>query len=93
MTNFKVPTPNTLASQSKRASKSKASSSAKGGNSLTSAAAAPPASCDKSITPTCFQDLYGVPATPAPNNGSGTTLFVSGFIDQFANKADLQVRN
>ncbi|KAI0294269.1 family S53 protease [Multifurca ochricompacta] len=46
-----------------------------------------PASCDTAMTPTCLQQLYGIPATVAtqPSN----KLAVSGFISQFANQADL----
>ncbi|KAF7375849.1 Peptidase S53 domain-containing protein [Mycena sanguinolenta] len=45
------------------------------------------ASCDDTITPTCLQDIYGIPATPATQ--STNKLGVSGFIDQWANEADL----
>ena len=48
------------------------------------------ASCDQVITPTCLQTLYGIPATAATNQNN--QLGVSGFIEQFANKDDLQVR-
>ena len=48
-----------------------------------------PASCDTVITPTCVQDLYGVPATKATQKTN--VLAVSGFIEQFANNQDLQV--
>ena len=40
------------------------------------------------MTPTCLQDLYQIPTTPATQ--SSNVLGVSGFIDQFANEADLQ---
>ncbi|KAI0812367.1 family S53 protease [Irpex lacteus] len=50
--------------------------------------AAVPASCASTITPTCLQDLYGIPATPATH--SSNTLGVAGFIQQFANQADLR---
>ena len=49
-----------------------------------------PASCDSVITPTCVQDLYGIPTTKATQRTK--QLGVSGFIEQFANNADLQVR-
>ncbi|KAI0054617.1 family S53 protease [Artomyces pyxidatus] len=52
---------------------------------VTSAAA--PASCNTAITPACVQALYGIPTTPATQ--SSNTLPVSGFINQFANEADL----
>ncbi|KAJ7860355.1 family S53 protease-like protein [Mycena leptocephala] len=52
-----------------------------------------PASCDTTnssglITPTCLQDLYGIPTTPAtqPNN----ILLVTAYEDEFAQTADLQ---
>lgn len=51
--------------------------------------AAVPASCAGTITPTCIQDLYGVPTTKATQ--SSNKLGVSGFIEQFANNNDLQV--
>ncbi|THH04062.1 hypothetical protein EW145_g5800 [Phellinidium pouzarii] len=46
-----------------------------------------PSSCKTLVTPSCLQDLYGIPTTLATQSSS--TLGVSGFIDQFANKADL----
>lgn len=46
-----------------------------------------PASCSSTITPKCLQAIYGIPATPATQASNG--LAVSGFIDQFANQADL----
>ncbi|KAA1475871.1 family S53 protease [Dentipellis sp. KUC8613] len=46
-----------------------------------------PASCSSTITPTCLQDLYGIPTSAA--TVPGNQLGVSGFIDQFANQADL----
>ncbi|KAI0054575.1 hypothetical protein BV25DRAFT_1816888 [Artomyces pyxidatus] len=51
--------------------------------------AAAPASCNTAITPACVQALYGIPTTPATQ--SSNTLAVSGFINQFANEADLTV--
>ncbi|KII88063.1 hypothetical protein PLICRDRAFT_30516 [Plicaturopsis crispa FD-325 SS-3] len=47
-----------------------------------------PASCARTITPTCLQDLYGIPTTAATQ--SSNKLAVSGFIEQFANQADLR---
>ncbi|OCH90803.1 family S53 protease [Obba rivulosa] len=46
-----------------------------------------PSSCATSITPACLQGLYGIPTTPAtqPSNKIG----VAGFIEQYANEADL----
>ncbi|TDL17183.1 hypothetical protein BD410DRAFT_807518 [Rickenella mellea] len=46
-----------------------------------------PASCASSVTPACLQALYGIPTTKATQ--SSNTLGVSGFLDQFANQADL----
>lgn len=48
-----------------------------------------PASCSSTITPACLQALYGIPTTPA--TVSSNKLAVSGFIEQFANQADLRV--
>ncbi|TFY82907.1 hypothetical protein EWM64_g1101 [Hericium alpestre] len=49
---------------------------------------AAPASCATSFTPTCAQQLYGIPSAPAtqPSN----RIAVAGFIDQWANLADLK---
>ncbi|OJT13117.1 Tripeptidyl-peptidase sed3 [Trametes pubescens] len=47
-----------------------------------------PASCSSTITPACLQALYGIPTTPA--TVSSNQLAVSGFIEQFANQADLR---
>ncbi|KAJ7482844.1 family S53 protease [Mycena galericulata] len=49
---------------------------------------ATPASCATTITPTCLQDLYGIPTTPATE--SSNSIAVAGFIDQFAQTADLK---
>ncbi|KJA14174.1 hypothetical protein HYPSUDRAFT_80924 [Hypholoma sublateritium FD-334 SS-4] len=46
-----------------------------------------PASCNTVVTPACLQALYGIPTTPATQ--STNKLGVSGFLDQFANQADL----
>ncbi len=48
-----------------------------------------PASCANTITPACLQALYGIPTTPATVKTN--QLGVSGFIEQFANQADLKV--
>ncbi|KAJ7114159.1 family S53 protease [Mycena crocata] len=48
-----------------------------------------PASCASVVTPACLQAMYGIPAakaTDSANNG----IVVPGYIDQYANKADLQ---
>jgi len=47
-----------------------------------------PASCASVITPACLQALYGIPATLATQ--SSNKLGVSGFIEEFANSADLK---
>ncbi|KAF5315080.1 hypothetical protein D9619_007609 [Psilocybe cf. subviscida] len=46
-----------------------------------------PASCGTTVTPSCLQAFYGIPTARATN--SKNVLAVSGFIDQFANQADL----
>ena len=48
-----------------------------------------PASCANTITPACLQALYNIPTTRATQ--SSNVLAVSGFIEQFANQADLRV--
>lgn len=55
---------------------------------LTERANPAPSSCNSIVTPACLQALYGIPATPATQ--STNRLGVSGFIDQFAQEADLQ---
>ncbi|EIN08102.1 subtilisin-like protein [Punctularia strigosozonata HHB-11173 SS5] len=47
-----------------------------------------PASCASTVTPACLQALYGIPTTKATQ--STNKLAVSGFIEQFANAADLK---
>ncbi|KAF7368463.1 Family S53 protease-like protein [Mycena venus] len=52
----------------------------------------PAASCNSSdpagvVTPTCLQDLYGIPVTPATQTSN--TLLVTGYEDQWAQSADL----
>jgi tripeptidyl-peptidase I len=49
---------------------------------------AAPSSCVDAITPTCLQDLYSIPTTPA--NASGNSLYVTGFIGMWASESDLQ---
>lgn len=47
-------------------------------------------SCSSQITPTCLQQLYGMPN--GANAGSGrSSLAVGGFIDQYANHQDLSI--
>ncbi|KAI0328756.1 family S53 protease [Cubamyces sp. BRFM 1775] len=48
-----------------------------------------PASCRSEVTPACLQALYGIPSTPA--SISSNQLAVSGFIEQFANQADMKL--
>ncbi|PBK67922.1 family S53 protease-like protein [Armillaria solidipes] len=55
---------------------------------LTERANPAPLSCNNVITPSCLQALYGIPATPATQLSN--KLAVSGFIDQYAQTADLQ---
>ncbi|KAI0261740.1 family S53 protease [Gloeopeniophorella convolvens] len=51
---------------------------------------AAPSSCDNIINPTCLQEQYGVPST-AGANSSQNVLGVTGFIEEWANQADLQL--
>ncbi|KAJ6566199.1 family S53 protease [Mycena capillaripes] len=46
-----------------------------------------PDSCTSTMTPACLQELYGIPTTPVTQKYN--TLGVAGFIDQWANQADL----
>ena len=46
-----------------------------------------PSSCSSQITPACLQALYGIPTTAATR--SSNVLGVSGFIEQYAQQADL----
>ncbi|KAF8148291.1 family S53 protease [Crassisporium funariophilum] len=45
------------------------------------------ATCATAVTPACLEALYGIPTTAGTQ--STNVLGVSGFIDQFANQADL----
>ncbi|KAJ6563914.1 family S53 protease-like protein [Mycena capillaripes] len=47
-----------------------------------------PTSCNTLITPACLQAIYNIPTTPATQTSN--RLGVSGFIEQFANQADLK---
>ena len=49
--------------------------------------AAVPASCASVITPACLEALYGIPTTSATQ--SSNRLFVAGFLNQWAQQADL----
>ncbi|EIN06133.1 family S53 protease [Punctularia strigosozonata HHB-11173 SS5] len=44
--------------------------------------------CANRVTPTCLRSLYGIPKKAASE--SSNKLAVSGFIEQYANKADLK---
>ena len=46
-----------------------------------------PSSCQANLTPACLQKFYNIPATPAVSN---TSIGVAGFLEQFANSADLE---
>ncbi|KAJ7920267.1 family S53 protease [Mycena leptocephala] len=46
-----------------------------------------PFTCTRAMTPACLQGLYGIPTTPATQMSN--TLGVAGFIDEWANQADL----
>ncbi|KAJ6628156.1 family S53 protease-like protein [Mycena sp. CBHHK59/15] len=51
-----------------------------------------PASCNTNVatgvvTPTCLQELYGIPATPATEKTNA--LLVTAYVDEFAQTADL----
>ncbi|KAF7350713.1 Family S53 protease-like protein [Mycena sanguinolenta] len=52
-----------------------------------------PTSCNTSephgtITPSCLQDIYGIPTSPATQ--SNNTLLVTGYVGEWAQAADLQ---
>lgn len=49
-----------------------------------------PAACNSTITPTCLQDIYGIPATAATQKSN--TLAVTAYQQQFAQNVDLKVR-
>lgn len=55
-----------------------------------------PASCNSTITPTCLRKLYKtfdyVPARTNHNGGAVNKLGVAGYLNEFANKVDHQVR-
>ena len=56
---------------------------------LADASEAVNASCANVITPTCLQEIYGIPSTPATQ--SSNRIAVAGYDDQWANIADLEV--
>lgn len=45
--------------------------------------------CETVVVPTCLQTLYNLPSGPTGSSASGNNLAVSGFLNQFANQADL----
>ncbi|KAJ7927036.1 family S53 protease [Mycena leptocephala] len=47
-----------------------------------------PASCAFDTNPSCLQGVFGIPSAKA-NNSASNVLGVAGYIDQFANAADL----
>ncbi|KAJ6498221.1 family S53 protease [Mycena vulgaris] len=54
----------------------------------TPSADAVPTSCASVINPTCLEAMYGIPAAKATSSASNV-LAVAGYLDQFANSADL----
>jgi tripeptidyl-peptidase-1 len=55
----------------------------------------PNASCNSTdpsgvVTPACLEDLYGIPTAPATQTSN--TLLVTGYDDEWAQSADLEVR-
>ncbi|KAJ7639487.1 family S53 protease [Roridomyces roridus] len=50
---------------------------------------ATPSSCATTITPACLQSLYNIPKTKV-TAAAGNSIAVAGFIDQYANSADLK---
>ena len=52
--------------------------------------AVPPTSCNTKITPSCLRTLYNT-ASYVVAGGSNNTLGVTGYLQEYANKADLQV--
>ncbi|KAK0214212.1 family S53 protease [Armillaria nabsnona] len=56
---------------------------------LTERANPAPSSCNNVVTPACLQALYGIPVRTRATQSSNR-LAVSGFIDQFAQTADLR---
>jgi len=52
--------------------------------------AIPPKSCNTKITPSCLRTLYNT-ASYVVAGGSNNTMGVTGYLQEYANKADLQV--
>ncbi|ORX97124.1 subtilisin-like protein [Basidiobolus meristosporus CBS 931.73] len=48
-----------------------------------------PPTCNGQVTPACIQALYGVPSSRAKD--AKNTIVVAGFLNEFANKADLAI--
>ncbi|KAJ7681586.1 peptidase S8/S53 domain-containing protein [Mycena rosella] len=48
-----------------------------------------PASCATVVTPACLQAFYGIPTAKATSSANNV-LGVAGYVEQFANQADLQ---
>ncbi|KAJ7180886.1 family S53 protease [Mycena filopes] len=59
-----------------------------GGTGGTSANSTAADDCDTNVTPECLQTLYNIPTTAATQKSN--SIAVAGFIDQFAQKSDLQ---
>ena len=53
--------------------------------------AATPSSCNKIITPACLRTLYNT-KDYVPTATNSNKLGVAGYLDEFANRADLQVK-
>ena len=49
-----------------------------------------PSSCANTITPTCLKDLYNT-TSYTPKSTSTNTLGIAGYLEEYANRADLQV--
>ncbi len=49
-----------------------------------------PSSCEDEITPTCLQDLYGIPSNPPVRTSN--FISVSEYEEEYASVADLQVK-
>jgi tripeptidyl-peptidase-1 len=49
-----------------------------------------PISCNTTITPKCLELIYQFPSTPARDKKN--TMVVTGYLDQYAQQADLSVR-
>ena len=59
-------------------------------NSWVDALGGVPPTCKDKITPSCLDSLYNISYTPASTKNN--SLGVTGYLDQFANHADLKVR-